>query len=146
MNRYLVLAVMLLAACSKDSTGPKKPTPGLDPVVLFNNAGPYSPVQDAVVFTWYDQSGQVQQTTIPWGTQTCIKFTATKLADSVRFMFFAGDTTGQIGHFYKQWSPWFDPKTGIPNAGAGAYPYGAEYWWFDFTKNPYAGTLPAAPC
>jgi len=142
MRTASISLLVLLAACTNPAG-----LQGKDPTVLFNNVGQYSPIPNSqITFTWFDQSGQVQQTKIPWGTQTCIKFTATKLADSVRFELFAGDTTGTNGTFFKGSSPWFDPQTGIPNAGAGAYPNGAEYWWFDFTKNPFSGNPASSPC
>ncbi len=141
MQRILAVLIILVAAC-KAATAPT----GLDPTILFHNAGQYAPVLNAdLTFIWWDQSGQVQQTVIPWGGTACIKFTATTPADSVRFEFFMGDTTGASGAWYKQWSPWFDPATGITRDTA-AYPHGAEYWWFDWSKNPYAGTLLSAPC
>jgi len=140
MNRYLVLAVMLLAACGNPS-GPQ----GLDPTVLFYNFGSGAPIQGAeITFIWRDASGQMQKTAIPWSARVCIQFTSTTPTDSVRYEYFAGDTTGRNGAWFKASGPWFNPQTGV--ASDAAYPDGAEYWWFDFTKNPYAGTQKSAPC
>lgn len=114
----LLLSVMVLAACGKDGTGPK----GLDPTVLVTNAaGP-----DTLHLTWFDQSGQVAVFHIAMGTSACVHFTSTLPADSVRFFVIMGDSTP--GHQYAyQFSPWFDPATGV-GPDSTQYPFGAENW------------------
>jgi len=140
--RYAIAMLILLAACSKSPAGPG----GLDPTVAFYNFGPYAPIQGTeITFVWRDASDQVQTTSIPWGSHICIKFTSTLPTDSVRYEYFAGDTTGNSGQWFKASGPWFNPQTGVASDAA-AYPNGAEYWWFDFTKNPYVGTQDKAPC
>lgn len=139
--------LVLLAACAKDPTA----LAGLDPTVSFKNASPYPVAMD-----WYAQSGLKQHTRIARGDSVCITFTSTTLTDSVRFV--VDDSTYRpINTGWQMlWSPWFDPRTGIPTAGANEYPYGTEYWVFvwggllgpaygaDSLK--YATTLPKAPC
>lgn len=120
VNFKALYLTLMITACG-DSSGPG----GLDPIVLAtNDQGTYLPV----VITWWDQSGQALETTVPSFTQRCIKFTSTTPTDSVRYEVVVGDTTGANGPWSKQWSPWFDPRTGIPTANASAYPHGAEFW------------------
>jgi len=150
MPRTLLLLAALLAACGEQS-----PTAlslhGLDPTVLIaNKAGP-----EAVIFTWFDQSGQVSTVTVAMGVTQCVKFTATTLADSVRFIAAMGNTTsldtlpGPLGTpWSKSWSPWFDPATGLPKASTGSYPFGAEYWTLT-VATPYGllmTTVKDPPC
>jgi len=139
---FLVWMVITLAACSKSPAGPA----GLDPIVLTKNLQSTYPAS----ITWWDQSGQVQRTVLSSNSTTCVKFTATNLADSVRFEIVIGDTTGGPGQpeWYKQWSPWFDPKTGV-GPDVHSYPYGAEFWTLDIVQVPSSTLLKAvssAPC
>lgn len=144
MKRLAVLATILLAACTKDPAGLK----GLDPTVLFNNVSPGAPnVGGTVTMVWYDQSGQVSKTDIPFGESRCVKFIATTLADSVRFVIYAGDTLSTTAPWMKQASIWFNPQTGAPTTDvAKNYPNGAEYWVFDWSKTPYVWNPDKAPC
>lgn len=111
---------VLLAACSGGATGPQ----GLDPrVQLSNAAGP-----DTLHMTWFDQSGQVQAAVLLPGQSVCLAFISTRVADSVRFVVWMGDTTGTPGAVYaKQQSPWFNPATGV-GPDPTQYPFGAEFW------------------
>jgi hypothetical protein len=119
VNRLLLLLV-LLAACG-DAGGPQ----GLDPIVLADNVQGAYPAS----ITWFDQSGQVQHTVLPGFVETCVKFVSTKATDSVRYIVVVGDTTDPNASWSKQWSPWFDPLTGIPSESVvDQYPDGAEYW------------------
>lgn len=146
MTRCLVgLTLLLLAACSgAGSTGPR----GLDPTVLITNDNGYAPL----VVSWYDQSGQSRVDTVRVGAAPkCTQFFATLPTDSVRFVVYMGDTTGAAGLWSKGWSPWFDPKTGLPTASPGQYPDGAEYWTIAAT-DAHGGAgfimkaVPTAPC
>ncbi len=140
MKTTCLALLVLLAACS-NASGP----PGLDPIVLAKNNQSTYPAS----ITWWDQSGQVQQTVLPGASTTCVKFTATNLADSVRFEIVVGDTTSTTTEWYKQWSPWFDPKTGL-SSQPGVYPNGAEFWTLNIpASNPGATVLTvvaSAPC
>jgi len=135
------ILALIFAACS-GSTGPK----GLDPTVLIANPVGTVPL----VMTWFDQSGQVSTATVPIGQQQCVHFIATKLADSVRFVAYMGDTlAGNTALWTRQVSPWFNPLNGIPSNGiVTGYPNGAEYWSLtsdgpvDFLMKPVA----TAPC
>lgn len=142
MRYALALLLVVTLACG-DSNGPK----GLDPTVLFNNFTPGAPnVGGTVTMVWYDQSGQVLKTDIPFSESRCIQFIATRLADSVRFEMYAGDTTSTSSPWWKAWSPWFNPQTGFVNAAPGAYPNGAEYWIIDFSKTTWISNPDKAPC
>lgn len=138
MKRLALL--LLLVACSKDSTGPA----GLDPIVLARNNQGTVPA----TLTWWDQSGQSKTSVLPAFGALCAKFTSTTLADSVRFEIVVGDTTGANGSWSKQWSPWFDPKTGVTSAASGSYPDGAEFWTLDVasTTDILMRTVKSAPC
>lgn len=133
-----VLAIAVAAVGCKDQ-GPQ----GLDPVVLAKNQQNVLPV----VITWFDQSGQVQVTPVPANGQTCIHFTSTLATDSVRYVVTVGDTTGANGPWAKQWSPWFDPLTGV-TADAAEYPFGAEYWTLTVGAGGGVemGAVERAPC
>lgn len=125
MNRYLLAAIILLAACGKESTAPAKPA-GLDPTVSFSNVSLYPVAMD-----WYSQSGLASHTRINAGDSTCIIFLSAGLLDSVRYVI--DDSTYRPANSLgssRQWSPWFDPTTGIVKNGIpqGNYPYGMEYW------------------
>ena len=148
--RYALL-LLALAACAKDSGGPA----GLDPIVLFNNVLPGAPnVGGTVTMVWYDQSGQVSKTEIPFEASRCIKFVTTRLADSVRFEMYAGDTLSTTSPWWRGWSPWFDPLTGGSSMFADMpdslrernFPNGAEYWVVDFSKQPWMWNPPEPPC
>ena len=141
---FVVLVAVL--ACG-DSSGPK----GLDPIVSFENQSPYK-----VAMNWWSQSGLVSHTEINVGDSTCIVFLAADANDSVRYEI-DDSTYRPVGTGWsKQWSPWFDPRSGIPTANPSEYPYGAEYWviiWggklgpaYGADSNKYATTLPARPC
>jgi len=123
--RYALL-LLALAACAKDSGGPA----GLDLIVRVHNAA--GPID--LEITWFDQSGQVSTTVVGIGQTACVKFLSTLPTDSVRFITAMGvsslDTLrGAEGTKYsKQWSPWFNPLTGLPTARADQYPFGAEFW------------------
>src|SRR5437879_5474271 len=106
MLRRSLILLAFLAACHS-TTEPK----GLDPVVLITNTGG-GPMP--IILTWWDYSGQVATWTVPVGATQCIHFVTTLPTDSVRFMVFSGDSTpgSQFGYL-KEWSPWFDPKTGL---------------------------------
>src|SRR5690349_4709186 len=94
MKRYAAL-LLLLVACSKDSSGPA----GIDPTVLITN----QLAVDTVFFTWRDGQGVVGADTILPGTTSCTRFLAR--ADSAYFQAtasFQGAAT-----LYTQ--PWFDP-------------------------------------
>jgi hypothetical protein len=123
-----VALVVLVASCKDQAPKPA----GLDPIVLVNNNQSAFPAS----MTWYSQSGQVLATTFPANTSTCIDFTSSTVTDSVRFVVVLGDTTGHNGPWAKGWSPWFDPRTGLPTAAPEAYPDGAEYWTLDITGGP----------
>lgn len=120
--KYVAL-LLLLVACSKSApSGPPDPT-GLDPTVSFRNVSPYDVAMD-----WYSKSGLSLHTKILRGDSTCIIFLSASSVDSVRYVIDDSTYRPANSGWSMQWSPWFDPKTGIPNAGAGAYPYGLEYW------------------
>lgn len=117
MKRILFLT--LLVACSKDSSGPA----GLDPTVSFKNVSPY-----IVAMDWYAQSGLASHTVIRSGDSTCIIFLSTSRTDSVRFVIDDSTYRPAGTGWAKQWSPWFDPTTGITTTNAADFPLGAEYW------------------
>ena len=139
MTRSTIILVLAtaLAACGS-STGPQ----GKDPTVLMDNQSSIG----TITLVWWDQSGQ--QATFATGPHQslCAIFTATTLADSVRFMVYVGDTLSTSGdsRWSKNWSPWFDPATGLPTAGPGAYPDGAEYWTATMTDITYPGVVMGA--
>jgi hypothetical protein len=137
--KLILFCLAFLAACS-GATGPQ----GLDPTVrLANSAGP-----DTLRMTWFDQSGQVATFLVAPGTSACAHFTATRIADSVRFVAVMGDTSGTPGvQWAKQQSPWFNPATGI-GPDPTQYPFGAEFWTVDVPQ-PFTLILQAvqvAPC
>lgn len=128
-----------LVACG-DASGPQ----GLDPIVLAENT---QGIFRAVI-VWWDQSGKREETVIPAFSTTCVKFVSTLATDSVRFLVVVGDTTGANGQpWAKQWSPWFNPKTGVTSDKA-VYPDGAEYWTMTISDAPGAimKTVKSAPC
>jgi len=128
MRAFTVTLLLLLVACG-GSTGPA----GLDPTVLVtNDSGPVG-----FSLTWFDQSGQVATVAVPMGTTQCVHFTSTQIADSVRFIAAMGASSldtlpGRPGTTWtKSWSPWFDPKNGLPTASPGQYPFGLENMTLD---------------
>lgn len=143
LNRLLA-TIVLLAACSKDSTGPK----GLDPTVLAHN----QTTADTFHVVWFDQSGQRSEFRLLPSTQQCIHFTSTQLADSVRFVAWitsdgTADTSGS-GHAWATLSSgWFYPASSPFWTGGGE-------WWiltgrrdnsgvtFDILDQP----VDSAPC
>jgi hypothetical protein len=133
----LVIALAVSVGCTDQ--GPK----GKDPTVLVRNfQSNYFPV----TLTWYDQSGQVQISTVTAGEERCVHFTSTLATDSVRFVIIAGDTTGQHGGYQTQTSPWFDPATGL-GPDPSQYPFGAEYWTLTVTGDgPSIVAVENAPC
>lgn len=145
-TRGLLLLIGFTAAISAASCKDQSHKPlGLDPIVLVSNPqSTYSPV----VLAFYDQSGQAQVNTFAPFESRCVEFTSASEADSVRFVVVVGDTLGQHGPYSKQWSPWFDPRTGIPGANPDEYPHGLEYW--KLTVNDQAGAsiefLADPPC
>lgn len=68
MMRYALAALVLLASCSKDSTG----LTGTDPTVLITNQMP----ADTVFFTWRDGQGIVGTDTVLANHTFCAKFVA----------------------------------------------------------------------
>lgn len=134
----LTAAIALMLACG-DGSGPL----GLDPIVLVENQQGIFPAS----ITWWDQSGKVQSTILPSHQTTCVKFVTTTATDSARFVITLGDTTGANGAWAKQWSPWFDPKTGLAKDTV-EYPHGAEFWTLTLTDGPGILMKPvaAAPC
>lgn len=150
--RYAVAALLLLAACSKSAPSAPPDPIGLDPTVSFKNVSLYPVAMD-----WYSQSGLSSHTLIRNGDSTCIIFLSAGPVDSVRFVI--DDSTYRPANALgsaKVWSPWFDPTTGIPNAGAGAYPFGLEYWviiWgghigpaYGADSSKWSAVVAAPPC
>jgi len=112
--RRAIVLLALLAACSSAS-GPQ----GLDPTVSFKNASPYTVAMD-----WYAQSGLAKHTVIPTGDSLCIVFFSSGATDSVRYVIDDSTYRPAGTGWSKQWSPWFNPQTGI-TADAVSYPDGA---------------------
>jgi len=144
MRRLMLsLTLLLLAIGCSDSSGPQ----GKDPTVLIQNhfTNPTGPI----TLVWWDQSGQQATFVAASGQNVCAKFTATAATDSVRYMVWVGDTTSTSGSspWFKTWSPWFDPATGV-TADALAYPDGAEYWTAQGTEYPgvVMRTVASPPC
>ncbi len=85
MKRFLAALIVLVAACSNGTTGPK---PGLDPIMLVTNhlAGTDGAAHgDTAYVTWVDQSGQMTVNHVPPLTSACVHFTPTTMTDSVQF-------------------------------------------------------------
>jgi hypothetical protein len=93
MKRLLLVAAVVLAACSSGSTGPGR---GLDPTVLITNQAP-----DTLYFTWRDGQGITGAIAVPPSSASCTRFLAQ--ADSAYF------EAHTIRSTYTQ--PWFDPAT-----------------------------------
>jgi len=150
MKPFPLLALLALAACGKDPAGPKAAA-GLDPIVLVKNqTGPTE-----LSMTWFDQSGQKLTTVVGIGQTACIKFTSTTPADSVRFIVAMGTSSTDTSpppytgnKWVKQWSPWFDPKTGLVPNNPVDYPFGAEFWTLDVPSTwfIYLQPVQTAPC
>lgn len=146
MRSTVFLLFAALAACG-DSSAPG----GLDPIVSFKNQSIYT-----VAMNWWSQSGRASHTVITPSDSVCIVFLAANQFDSVRYEIDDSTYRPAGQGWTKQWSPWFDPRTGIPTASPEEYPYGAEYWvivWggrlgptYGADSNRYATTLPTAPC
>lgn len=97
--RPIMLLLVLLAACSKDSSGPGS-TNGHDPTVLITNNGRVG--IDTIFFMWRDGQGIAGADTVPPGTQRCARFVAQ--ADSA---YFEATISGSTAHYTQ---PWFDPS------------------------------------
>lgn len=92
--RYVAL-LLLLAACSKNSTGPS----GVDPTVLIANGLSV----DSVFFTWRDGQGVVGADTVLPGRTVCAAFTARP--DSAYFQ----GVASYLGQTTTYTAPWFNP-------------------------------------
>jgi hypothetical protein len=116
--------------------------------VLLTNNWPY----DRAVMAWWDKSGQVATFTVAPLSSQCIRFLATRVTDSVRFVFVIGDTLHPVsGHIAAMYSPWFNPLTGLV-PGSPEYRNGAEFWTITAHPDPFGSltvqyvTVPTAPC
>lgn len=94
--RYAFVGLLLLAACSRDSTG----TTGIDPTVQITN----QLATDTLFFTWRDGQGVVGTATVLPGTVSCTRFIARP--DSAYFV----ATARYQGALTTYTQPWFDPS------------------------------------
>lgn len=137
--RHVFPVLLLVAIACSDGSGPK----GLDPTVKMDNGTGDGPL----TLVWWDQSGQTQTFVASPHSTACAKFISTTPADSVRFLAFAGDTTGTNGAWSMRWSFWFDPATGITASELGRT-NGGEYWVLQMLTYPEFTMAPVAdpPC
>lgn len=116
--RYALAALLLLAACSKDATGPAKPA-GHDPTAIVTNTSP-----DTVVFTWIGSNGDHPVDSLKGAGTICERFTATE-ADSA-YLQVSTRQWDDASKTVSAGSPWFTVsaapawKVDVADHGAGA--------------------------